>query len=93
MAQKALTKASSPAKKSKNAKTKPIKLRKGTRVIAPKQSILVKQRSMERKMTAKINKNIEKQMSVKANAVGKLTIMKTLAEAAADEDKKDKKKK
>ncbi|KAI7862977.1 hypothetical protein BDF14DRAFT_1885522 [Spinellus fusiger] len=91
MAQKALTKVANPAKKT--AKAKPIKLRKGTRVIAPKQSILVKQRSMEKKMTAKINKNIEKQMSVKANAVGKLTIMKSLAEETAAADKKDKKKK
>lgn len=39
------------------------------------------------KLTAQINNSIERQMSVKANAVGKLTIMKKIAEEKG-EDKK-----
>ncbi|KAI8343462.1 hypothetical protein BC941DRAFT_411479 [Chlamydoabsidia padenii] len=90
MAQGSLKKVTKPAKK--NARQKPAKMKKGSRTIAPKQHILVKQKSLEKKLTASINKNIEKQMSVKANAIGKLTIMKKTAESSALE-MKDKKKK
>ncbi|KAI9364728.1 hypothetical protein BD770DRAFT_417828 [Pilaira anomala] len=55
-------------------------MKKGSRRIPPKQAALVKQRALDKRLTADINKNIERQMSVKANAVGKLTIMKKLAE-------------
>jgi hypothetical protein len=41
-------------------------------------------------LSAGINRNIERQMAVKAGAVGKLTIMKKLADegAAASKDKR-----
>ncbi|KAF7729538.1 hypothetical protein EC973_004212 [Apophysomyces ossiformis] len=90
MAQGGLKKSAGPAKKKTHKKQE--KMRKGSRQIAPKQTTLVKQRALEKKLTAQINKNIEKQMSVKANAVGKLTIMKKLAEETATADKKNKKK-
>ncbi|KAI8879533.1 hypothetical protein K501DRAFT_226481 [Backusella circina FSU 941] len=61
--------------------------KKGARTIAPKKATLVKQRALDKKLTAQINKNIERQMSVKANAVGKLTIMKKLAEDKTEEIK------
>ena len=55
------------------------------RTIAPKKAALVTQKRLEKKLSAKINNNIEREMSVKANAVGKLTVMKKLAtEATAD---------
>lgn len=58
------------------------------RSIPPKKLALVKQRALDKRLTGDINKNIEKQMSVKANAVGKLTIMKKLAEEKVNvEDK------
>ncbi|KAG0166835.1 hypothetical protein DFQ28_006846 [Apophysomyces sp. BC1034] len=92
MAQGGLKKSAGPAKK-KTHKKQEKKIRKGTRHIAPKQTGLVKERALQKKLTAQINKNIEKQMSVKANAVGKLTIMKSLAEetASANVDKKKRK--
>jgi Protein of unknown function (DUF2462) len=42
------------------------------------------------KLSASINNNIERQMAVKAGAVGKLTIMKKIADeaAATSKDKK-----
>ncbi|KAI8356137.1 hypothetical protein EDC96DRAFT_484239 [Choanephora cucurbitarum] len=64
--------------------------KKGARVVPPKKASLVKQRSMDKKLTAQINKSIERQMSVKANAVGKLTIMKKLAEAKPSAEDKAK---
>ncbi|KAI8982637.1 hypothetical protein BDB01DRAFT_851123 [Pilobolus umbonatus] len=64
--------------------------KKGGRVIAPKQPALVRQRALDKRLTAQINKNIEKQMSVKANAVGKLTIMKKVAEEKVDPEDKAK---
>ncbi|KAI9250994.1 hypothetical protein BDA99DRAFT_563908 [Phascolomyces articulosus] len=60
-------------------------MKKGARTIAPKKAALVTQKRLEKKLTAKINNNIEREMSVKANAVGKLTVMKKLAEATAAE--------
>ncbi|KAI9310893.1 hypothetical protein BX666DRAFT_1833855, partial [Dichotomocladium elegans] len=50
------------------------------RTIAPKQSALVKQHKLQKQLSAKINNNIERQMAVKANAIGKLTVMKKVAE-------------
>ncbi|CEP17374.1 hypothetical protein [Parasitella parasitica] len=74
--------------KQKGGREKTGVMKKGSRRIPPKQASLIKQRSMDKKLTAEINKNIERQMSVKANAVGKLTIMKKLAdEKATPEDK------
>ncbi|KAI9472085.1 MAG: hypothetical protein EXX96DRAFT_582830 [Benjaminiella poitrasii] len=61
--------------------------KKGARTIAPKKTSLIKQEAMNKKLTAEINKNIERQMAVKADAVGKLTIMKKLANEKAAEDK------
>ncbi|CDS03695.1 hypothetical protein LRAMOSA01096 [Lichtheimia ramosa] len=64
-----------------------------SRTIAPKQATLVKQRKLQKQLTAKINNNIERQMAVKANAVGKLTVMKKLAESQQDTSSKKKGKK
>ncbi|KAJ8651731.1 hypothetical protein O0I10_012698 [Lichtheimia ornata] len=66
--------------------------KKGARTIAPKQATLVKQRKLQKQLTAKINNNIERQMAVKANAVGKLTVMKKLAESQDASTKKKGKK-
>jgi hypothetical protein len=49
--------------------------KKGQRHVAPKKAALVKQATMKRSLTAKINKSIEKSM-VNAASSGKLTIMK-----------------
>ncbi|ORE01714.1 hypothetical protein BCV72DRAFT_216750 [Rhizopus microsporus var. microsporus] len=73
--------------KSKGGKEKKGVVKKGARKIAPKQPALVQKRALDKKLTAQINRSIERQMSVKANAVGKLTIMKKLAEEKT-EDKK-----
>ncbi|KAI7898225.1 uncharacterized protein BX663DRAFT_525639 [Cokeromyces recurvatus] len=66
--------------------------KKGARTIAPKKASLIKQQAMNKKLTAEINKNIERQMAVKADAVGKLTIMKKLADEKLADDKSKKKK-
>ncbi|ORX54481.1 hypothetical protein DM01DRAFT_1407329 [Hesseltinella vesiculosa] len=92
MAQGALKKKAATNPNKKSARPKQTKVKKGSRTIAPKQTTLVKQRSLQKKLTATINRNIEKQMSVKANAVGKLTIMKKLAEDTASEQTPKKKK-
>ncbi|THV05236.1 hypothetical protein K435DRAFT_773959 [Dendrothele bispora CBS 962.96] len=54
--------------------------KKGKRYIPPKKASLVKQASMHKDLTAKINKSIEQQM-VSAASSGKLTIMKNTAPA------------
>ncbi|RUS33635.1 hypothetical protein BC938DRAFT_470775 [Jimgerdemannia flammicorona] len=66
------------AEKDTKRKTGPTR---GAKVIAPKKHQLVKKARVTKKLTASINKNIEKQMATKAGAVSKLTIMKHLAEA------------
>ncbi|KAG2214328.1 hypothetical protein INT47_000884, partial [Mucor saturninus] len=74
--------------KQKGGREKKGIMKKGSRSIPPKKLALVKQRALDKRLTGDINKNIEKQMSVKANAVGKLTIMKKLAEEKVNvEDK------
>ncbi|KAI9594252.1 hypothetical protein BDF19DRAFT_423674 [Syncephalis fuscata] len=55
---------------------KPTSSRKGARVIAPKNKVLVKQKVLQKKLSANINRNIETQMATRAGAVGKLTIMR-----------------
>ncbi|KAI9495599.1 hypothetical protein BDB00DRAFT_759896 [Zychaea mexicana] len=67
-------------------------MKKGARTIAPKKTALVTQKTLEKKLSAKINNNIEREMSMKANAVGKLTVMKKLAETSIAEAKKNSKK-
>ncbi|KAF9077571.1 hypothetical protein BDP27DRAFT_1413280 [Rhodocollybia butyracea] len=56
--------------------------KKGKRVIPPKKAALVKQATMHKNLTAKINKSIEQQMVTAASA-GKLTIMKNAAPEAS----------
>ncbi|KAI0061484.1 hypothetical protein BV25DRAFT_1771173, partial [Artomyces pyxidatus] len=51
--------------------------KKGRREIAPKKAVLVKQASVHKALSAKINKSVEQQM-VNAASSGKLTIMKGL---------------
>ncbi|KAJ2963785.1 hypothetical protein NQZ79_g1239 [Umbelopsis isabellina] len=87
MAQGQLKKTKAPANKNVKNLSKP---KKGAKVIAPKQKVLVKQKQIVKKLSASINRNIERQMAVKAGAVGKLTIMKKLADEGA-EASKDKK--
>ncbi|EEB93242.1 hypothetical protein MPER_08129 [Moniliophthora perniciosa FA553] len=60
--------------------------KKGKRYVAPKKNVLVKQASMKKELTAKINKSIEEQM-VNAASAGKLTIMKN-AVASSSSSKK-----
>ncbi|KAF9267520.1 hypothetical protein L218DRAFT_955392 [Marasmius fiardii PR-910] len=60
--------------------------KKGRRYVAPKKPTLVKQASLKRELTAKINKSIEDQM-VSAASAGKLTIMKN-ATAGSSSSKK-----
>ncbi|KIK69636.1 hypothetical protein GYMLUDRAFT_236138 [Collybiopsis luxurians FD-317 M1] len=52
--------------------------KKGKRIVPPKKPALVKQATMHKNLTAKINKSIEQQM-VSAASSGKLTIMKNEA--------------
>ncbi|KAG0246753.1 hypothetical protein BG011_002356 [Mortierella polycephala] len=56
-------------------------LRKGARSYAPKHNVLIKQKTTQKKLSAQINKNIETVMATRAGATGKLTIMKSLADA------------
>ncbi|KAI8145778.1 hypothetical protein BJV82DRAFT_502716, partial [Fennellomyces sp. T-0311] len=64
----------------KKAPRKAKQMKKGARSIPPKKQALVTQKKLEKKLSAKINNNIEREMSIKANAVGKLTVMKKLAD-------------
>ncbi|RUS22639.1 hypothetical protein BC937DRAFT_88186 [Endogone sp. FLAS-F59071] len=90
MVQGLAKKAKSGNKDTKNKKTGPTR---GAKVIAPKKQHLVKTTKLTKKLTASINKNIEKQMATKAGAVSKLTIMKHLAEAGGKDKGKGKGKK
>ncbi|KAJ3755973.1 hypothetical protein EV361DRAFT_948862 [Lentinula raphanica] len=66
--------------------------KKGKRYIPPKKAALVKQATMHKTLTAKINKSIEQQM-VSAASAGKLTIMKNSApeSSSASSSKAEKK--
>ncbi|KAG0234922.1 hypothetical protein B0O80DRAFT_426243 [Mortierella sp. GBAus27b] len=63
-------------------------LRKGARTYAPKKNVLIKQKSTQKKLSAQINKNIETVMATRAGATGKLTIMKGLADAGMEAERK-----
>ncbi|KAF9920574.1 hypothetical protein FBU30_009564 [Linnemannia zychae] len=63
-------------------------LRKGARTFAPKSNVLIKQKSTQKKLSAQINKNIETVMATRAGATGKLTIMKSLADAGLEAERK-----
>ncbi|KAG0044278.1 hypothetical protein BGZ83_010479 [Gryganskiella cystojenkinii] len=63
-------------------------LRKGARSYAPKNNVLIKQKSTQKKLSAQINKNIETVMATRAGATGKLTIMKGLADAGIAAERK-----
>ncbi|KAF9527563.1 hypothetical protein CPB83DRAFT_856017 [Crepidotus variabilis] len=65
----------SKAPSSRQAHKAAANTKKGKRAIAPKKTVLIKQATMHKDLTAKINKSIEKQM-VSAASAGKLTIMK-----------------
>ncbi|PFH53938.1 hypothetical protein AMATHDRAFT_136226 [Amanita thiersii Skay4041] len=58
--------------------SKSVNPKKGKKYIAPKKSNLVKQASIHKALSTKINKSIEEQM-VAAASSGKLTIMKNSA--------------
>ncbi|RKP27581.1 hypothetical protein SYNPS1DRAFT_20925 [Syncephalis pseudoplumigaleata] len=71
------------ANKAKQAQAKkPGSARKGARVIAPKNTTLIKQKLLQKKLSANINRNIETQMATRAGAVGKLTIMRSSMDAS-----------
>jgi len=58
--------------------------KKGRRTVAPKKAVAIKQASMHKALSAKINKSVEQQM-VNAASSGKLTIMKSEGtESASD---------
>ncbi|KAG9067721.1 hypothetical protein KI688_011308 [Linnemannia hyalina] len=63
-------------------------LRKGARSYAPKSNMLIKQKSTQQRLSAQINKNIETVMATRAGATGKLTIMKSLADAGLAAERK-----
>lgn len=80
MAQKALKsskKALTPHKKQAPSLSV---LKRGARVIPPKNRALVKQKIVSKRLSASINKNIEHVMASRAKATGKLTIMKSAAD-------------
>ncbi|KAG0023065.1 hypothetical protein BGZ81_008265 [Podila clonocystis] len=58
------------------------------RSYAPKNNVLIKQKSTQKKLSAQINKNIETVMATRAGATGKLTIMKGLADAGMAAERK-----
>ena len=73
------------------------RIQRGQRA-APKSALGQKHKEMQRKLGARNIQNTEIQMSLKAASTGKLTIMKSVADAAlrdkkAKEDKKEKEKK
>ncbi|KAJ1653025.1 hypothetical protein IWQ61_006772 [Dispira simplex] len=80
------------AKSASSSKTNPksTSLRKGARTITPKHHRLNQQHKIKKKLTANVNRNIERLMATRANAVGKLTIMRTAVkpESGAKKDKK-----
>ncbi|KAK3827440.1 MAG: hypothetical protein J3Q66DRAFT_320270 [Benniella sp.] len=86
MAQKVIKK--SNVTKDSTKKTNTGVLRKGARSYAPKSDVLIKQKSTQKKLSAQINKNIETVMATRAGATGKLTIMKSLADAGLEAERK-----
>ncbi|RKP08636.1 hypothetical protein THASP1DRAFT_29568 [Thamnocephalis sphaerospora] len=91
MAQGLVKKANANKAKQQSAK-KPLGLKKGARTIAPKNTTLIKQKQLKKRLTANINRNIETQMATRAGAVGKLTIMRSAMEKKdAGKGKKNKK--
>ncbi|KAI9463792.1 hypothetical protein F5148DRAFT_1286025 [Russula earlei] len=66
-------KASNNARHAHKAAANP---KKGRRTVAPKKAAAIKQASLHKALSAKINKSVEQQM-VNAASSGKLTIMKT----------------
>ncbi|KAI8056698.1 hypothetical protein BDF22DRAFT_667485 [Syncephalis plumigaleata] len=84
-----LIKKTNASKAKQSQSKKPGSTKKGARVIAPKNSTLIKQKILKKKLSANINRNIETQMATRAGAVGKLTIMRK----AMDKSKKDSNKK
>ena len=57
---------------------------------APKSNLAIKEKKMQKKLGARNIQNTEIQMSMKAASTGKLTIMKSIADKALLQDKKDK---
>ncbi|KAJ1727179.1 hypothetical protein H4S06_003784 [Coemansia sp. BCRC 34490] len=70
------TKAKTNAKTKAGGKQSAQAMRKGRVVKAAKKQGLVKQHKLQRKLVAGMTASLEQAMSVKAGAVGKLTIMK-----------------
>ncbi|KAI9202520.1 uncharacterized protein BJ171DRAFT_513333 [Polychytrium aggregatum] len=77
--------------KAATAKKSPVK-RRGV-AIAPKKAQIAKQRALTKKLTGVQIQKTEKLLAAKAGAVGKLTIMKPVAQEAKREKDKDVKKK
>ncbi|KZS93194.1 hypothetical protein SISNIDRAFT_486110 [Sistotremastrum niveocremeum HHB9708] len=66
-------------KKATSARHSVAQPKKGQRAIPPKKKAAIKHASIQRSLSAKINKSIENQMVAAASA-GKLTIMKNSAD-------------
>ncbi|PVU99989.1 hypothetical protein BB559_000242 [Furculomyces boomerangus] len=64
--------------KSKVRSSGPVKNKIGKFTIKPKKESLIKQAKLDRKLGASTTKSLEMSMAVKANAVGKLTVLKSL---------------
>jgi hypothetical protein len=65
------------AKKSANQASRGIR-------INPKKAVLIKEKAIQKKLSARNIQNTERQMAVKAGQTGKLTIMKRVADEAKD---------
>ncbi|KAI8874483.1 hypothetical protein GQ42DRAFT_103721, partial [Ramicandelaber brevisporus] len=85
MVQGGVKKSKAPAKRADHAQPK-----RG-RVIAPKNTALKQKKQLEKRLTATINRDIERQMATKAGSVGKLTIMKSAMDKEGAQDAKKKK--
>ncbi|PVZ97175.1 hypothetical protein BB558_006867 [Smittium angustum] len=75
--------------KSKVRSSGPVKNKIGKFTIKPKKESLIKQAKLDRKLGASTTKSLEMSMAVKANAVGKLTVLKSVATDALKENKKN----
>jgi hypothetical protein len=71
----------------KKVHNNPNRIQRGKKA-TPKSHLLLKEREMQRKLSAKNIQNTEAQMAAKAGQTGKLTIMKSIADKAIKESKK-----
>ncbi|KAJ3291896.1 hypothetical protein HDU79_001928 [Rhizoclosmatium sp. JEL0117] len=93
MAQGLIKKSASATKGASQQKRDLGKTKRGGVAIAPKKAALIKNRKLNKKLTAGTITETEKQMAAKAVSTGKLRIMKSLGEKGLKDIVADKKKK